>query len=177
MLSQVMTNLMFYTFAGLVVCFAIAVVCTSRILRAAVSLMCVLGMSAGFYLLLGAEFLAGVQILVYVGGIVVLLVFAIMLTQSSELPEERPSLFRKSIGLLVAGGFFVMTVTILCMSDFPVLREGVLTGGDTAEIGRRIMDRGPQGYVLPFEVVSLLLLGVAIGGIVLARKVRQKERS
>ena len=110
MINQAVTNLLFYVFAGLAVFFAIAVVSSRRILRAAVYLMSVLAMSAGFYVLLGAEFLAGVQILVYVGGIVILLVFAVMLTRSAELLEDKPSLTRKALGLLAAGGFFAMTV-------------------------------------------------------------------
>lgn len=174
MLSDLVTNLIFYVFAASAVFFAVAVVCSSRILRAAVYLMCLLVTSAGFYLMLGAEFLAGVQILVYVGGIVALLVFAIMLTRSAEMPEDKPTLLRKALGLLAAGGFFVITVSMFLLSDFPVLKKGVLAGGDTAEIGRRLLSRGPQGYVLPFEVISLLLLGVAIGGIVLARKLHPK---
>jgi NADH-quinone oxidoreductase subunit J len=175
MLSHAVTNLLFYVFAGLAVFFAIAVVSSRRILRAAVYLMSVLAMSAGFYVLLGAEFLAGVQILVYVGGIVVLLVFAVMLTRSAELLEDKPSLVRKSAGLLAAGGFFAMTVTLFCLSDFPALREGALTGGDAPELGRRLLDYGPRGYVLPFEIISFLLLSVVIGGIVLARKLQPKE--
>jgi len=174
MLSNFVANLMFYVLAVVAIFFAIAVVCSSRILRAAVYLMCLLATSAGFYLLLGAEFVAGVQILVYVGGIVVLLVFAIMLTRSAEMPEDKPSLLRQSLGSLAAGGFFAVTVTMFRFSDFPALQKGVLAGGDTAEIGRRLLNRGAHGYLLPFEVISLLLLSVAIGGIVLARKLHPK---
>ena len=174
MLSDLVANAMFYVLAGCAAFFAVAVVCSSKILRAAVYLMCLLATSAGFYLLLGAEFLAGVQILVYVGGIVVLLVFAIMLTRSAEMPEDEPTLLRKILGLLVAGSFFAITVTMLRLSDFPALKKGVLAGGDTAEIGRRLLNRGADGYLLPFEVISFLLLSVAIGGIVLARKLHPK---
>lgn len=170
MLSTVVTNLLFYAFAALAVLFAISVVCSRRILRAAVYLMGVLGMSAGFYLLLGAEFLAGVQILVYVGGIVVLLVFAIMLTSSIDLIEEKPSLFRKATGLFAAGAFLAASVAVFFLSDFPVLKKAVAAGSTTREIGLHVLSYGPEGYVLPFEMISLLLLGVAIGGIVLARK-------
>lgn len=170
MLSSAMTNVLFYVLAGLAILFAIAVVCSRRILRAAVCLMAVLAMSAGFYLLLGAEFLAGVQILVYVGGIVVLLVFAIMLTASTDMIEEKPTLRRKSAGLLAAGGFLATAIAMFYLSDFPAVPAGPATGDATRELGRHILSYGPQGYVFPFEVVSLLLLAVAIGGIVIARK-------
>lgn len=174
-MSTVVTNLLFYVFATLAVLFALAVVCSRRILRAAVYLMAVLGMSAGFYLLLGAEFLAGVQILVYVGGIVVLLVFAIMLTASTDMIEEKPSLFRKAAGLFAAGGFLTASIAVFYMSGFPAMRQSVTAGSATREIGLHILSYGPDGYVLPFEMISLLLLGVAIGGIVLARKRTRKE--
>ena len=124
--------------------------------------------------LLGADFLAGVQILVYVGGIVVVLVFAIMLTSSAELLDDKPLLLRKVLGVLAAGGFFVITVWMFYLTDFPARRAGVLTGGDAQELGRRLLDYGPQGYVLPFEIISLLLLSAAVGGMVLARKVNPK---
>lgn len=175
MLSSAMTNLLFYVFSCLAVFFAIAVVCSRRILRAAVYLMAVLGMSAGFYVLLGAEFLAGVQILVYVGGIVVLLIFAIMLTASTDMIEEKPSLLRKSAGLFAAGSFLAASVGLFYLSDFPVIHEGIRVGNATRELGRHLLSYGPQGYALPFEMISLLLLGVAIGGIVLARKRAPKK--
>mgnify|MGYP001580332589 CR=1 FL=1 len=177
MLSQAVTNILFYVLAGLALCFAVAVVSSRRILRAAVYLMCVLAMSAGFYVLLGAEFLAGVQVLVYIGGIVVLLVFAIMLTRSADTPEDKPSLPRKIAGFLAAGAFLAVTVILFYLTDFPALREGALAGGDTPELGRRLLDYGPQGYVLPFEIISFLLLSVVIGVIVLARKLQPKERA
>lgn len=170
MLSDVTINLLFYGLAAMAVLFAVAVVVCRRILRAAVCLMGVLAMSAGFYLLLGAEFLAGVQILVYVGGIVVLMVFAIMLTASTDMIEERPSLGRKSVGLLAAGGFFAATIGIFYLSNFPALQGDVAAGDMTRELGRHLLSYGPQGFVLPFEIISLLLLGAAVGGIVLARK-------
>lgn len=170
MLSGAVINVLFYVLAAMAILFAVAVVCCRRILRAAVCLMGVLAMSAGFYVLLGAEFLAGVQILVYVGGIVVLMVFAIMLTASTDMIEERPSLGRKSVGLLAAGGFLAMAIPAFYLSDFSVMRETVVAGDATRELGRHLLSYGPEGFVLPFEMVSLLLLGVAIGGIVLARK-------
>ncbi|OFZ53712.1 MAG: hypothetical protein A2428_05915 [Bdellovibrionales bacterium RIFOXYC1_FULL_54_43] len=169
MTTTVLTAL-FYVLAACSVLLALAVVTTRRILRAAVYLMGVLLMSAGFFLLLGAEFLAGVQILVYVGGIVVLLVFAVMLTRSVELLEDEPSIGRKLLGYVVAAGFLIMNVALLATTEFRVLREGTLPAGNTAALGRKLLDYGPQGYALPFEVLSILLLTAMIGGIVIARK-------
>src|SRR3989344_6952910 len=106
--SKATSTLMFYLFAVVSVAFAIATVSSRRILRAAVYLMGVLAVTAGFYLLLGAPFLAGVQVLVYVGGIVVLLVYVVMLTRSSDLAEDNPSATRKITALLAALASFVL---------------------------------------------------------------------
>src|SRR4051812_43345511 len=116
--QAIVSNILFYLFAAFSICLAILVVTSRRILRAAIYLMCVLGASAAFFVLLGAEFLAGVQILVYIGGIVVLLVFAVMLTRSVELLEERPTMVRKLLGGLAALAFFGTTTMILSGSEF-----------------------------------------------------------
>ena len=169
-MNNAVLNLLFYAFALISIVLAISVVTTRKILRAAVYLMGVLVASAAFFLLLDAEFLAGVQILVYVGGIVVLLVFAVMLTRSVELLEDHPSKLRMLLGFVAAASFLGMTVGIFQMSEFPLLKSGVRNGTDTMELGRKLLDYGPQGYALPFEIISLLLLAAVIGGIVIARK-------
>ncbi|OFZ20407.1 MAG: hypothetical protein A2X94_08300 [Bdellovibrionales bacterium GWB1_55_8] len=169
-MNEAILTVLFYSFAAFSVLLALAVVTSRRILRAAVYLMGVLVSSAALFLMLGAEFLAGVQILVYVGGIVVLLVFAVMLTRSVELLEDRPSMIRKLTGFLAAGSFFAVSVAVLSMTQFPVLRDGARPDSNVAAIGRKLLDYGPEGYVLPFEVISLLLLSAVIGGIVIARK-------
>ena len=147
------------------------VVTARRILRAAVALMGVLVASAGFYVLLDATFLAGVQILVYVGGIVVLLVFAVMLTHNAELQEPEPAPLRRAVGALIGIGFPLTAHWALQATG---LHQGAPaatpTADNTAAIGRALLDAGAQGYVLPFEVVSLLLLSALIGGITLSRK-------
>ncbi|OFY98543.1 MAG: hypothetical protein A2070_03415 [Bdellovibrionales bacterium GWC1_52_8] len=169
-MDNFVSDILFYVFAAFSISLAMLVVTTRRILRAAVYLMCVLGASAAFFILLGAEFLAGVQILVYIGGIVVLLVFAVMLTRSVDLLEERPTLVRKAIGGLAALSFFGTTALILTSTTFPVLRGGPLPPNNTAALGKKLLDYGSEGFVLPFEIISLLLLTAVIGGIVIARK-------
>jgi len=150
---------------------ALLVVNTRRLLRAAIWLMGVLVASAGLYAMLGYEFLGGVQIMVYVGGIVVLIVFAIMLTSSADLMEDNPAIMRKIVGAIASIGFLATTVAALMSSQFPLLRGGIQPGNDVAALGQKMLDYGPRGYVLPFEIISLLLLAAVIGGIVIARKV------
>ena len=143
---------------------------TKHILRSAIFLMAVLFLSAGVYLILGAEFLAGAQLLIYVGGIVVLLVFAVMLTRSADLIEDRPTLKRKLTGALGAGSFFLFSTYLILQS--PLAEQKSLTAGaaSISNLGKALVDAGSNGYVLPFEVISILLLGVLIGGSVIARK-------
>lgn len=163
-------TLLFYVLAAAATVAALGAVTSRHILRAALHLMVVLIVTAGLYLMLDAEFLTGVQILVYVGGIVVLLAFAIMLTASAELLEDRPSLGRKVVGLLAAGAFFVITLHIYASYPFPPGVPPPRATDDVVVLGRMLLDRGAGGYVLPFEVVSLLLLAVVIGAIVVARR-------
>ena len=162
----------FFALAVVAIAFAAATVLTRRIFRSAVYLMGTLTTSAAFYILLGAEFLAGVQILVYVGGIVVLIVFAVMLTSSNEMIEDRPSPLRRLAGFIAAAAFCTMTVFMFLLTEFKtVAADKAVQMGDTAAIGRKLLDRGAEGYVLPFEIISLLLLSVLIGAIVIARKI------
>lgn len=170
MSGAALSSLLFYLFAAVATLLALAAVTTRRILRAAVYLMGVLMVGAGFYLLLDAEFLAGIQVLVYVGGIVILLVFAVMLTRSSELLEDRPSFWRKCLGGLVSLLFLGLAVFLFSKTDFSVSSGISPVSDDTVELGRRLLDSGSGGYVLPFEILSLLLLSALLGGIVLARR-------
>jgi len=169
-MTEAVYTILFYVLAAMAVVLALAVVNARRLLRAAIYLMGVLTASAGLYVMLSAEFLAGIQVLVYVGGIVVLIVFAIMLTRSAELLEDDPSLHRKIAGAIASIMFLAVTGGILWATPFARLSEGGPAGDSARLIGQKLLDTGPQGYVLPFELISLLLLAAAIGGIVVARK-------
>jgi NADH-quinone oxidoreductase subunit J len=127
-------------------------------------------MSAGLYVMLGAEFLAGIQVLVYVGGIVVVIVFAVMLTRSAELQLDTPPLHRKILGLLASIAFAAMIGWVCWTSIFAATEQSAAPAVNTAAIGLKLLDTGGSGYILPFEIISLLLLAAIIGGIVIARK-------
>jgi NADH-quinone oxidoreductase subunit J len=163
-------TILFYVLGAAAVLLALAVVNSRRLLRAAIYLMGVLAMSAGLYILLGAEFLAGIQVLVYVGGIVVLIVFAVMLTRSADLLIDKPTLGRMVLGGVTSIAFLILSAAILWFSDFPAIQDGAAPKDNTLAIGRQLLDTGAGGYVLPFEIISLLLLAAVIGGIVIARK-------
>jgi len=163
-------TVVFYALAAVVVALALVVVNARHLLRAAVSLMGVLAASAGLYVMLAAEFIAGVQVLVYVGGIVVVIVFAITLTSSTDLLEDNPSLRRKVLGGASSIGFMVLTIAALAVMPVPPQAAAKPTADTVGAIGAKLLDPGPRGYVLAFEVISLLLLAAIIGGIVIARR-------
>jgi NADH-quinone oxidoreductase subunit J len=171
MIGDAIYTLLFYFFAAFAIVFALTVTMSSRLLRAAVYLMMVLLASACMYVMLGAEFLAGIQVLVYVGGIVVLIVFAIMLTNSAELQLDKPPVHRKVLAGLASLAFAAATVWIFGSSTFPLAISAAVSPQDnTTQIGLKLLDYGSSGYILPFEIISVLLLAAIIGGIVVARK-------
>jgi NADH-quinone oxidoreductase subunit J len=141
------------------------VVLGKNIVRAAVALIFSFCGMAGLFLLLDAEFLAAVQVLIYVGGITILLLFAIMLTTRISATTTRVINDQVALSALVALG-------ILAGLLYASLRGiGPLTGPPqlpetTPFLGRALLTT----YVLPFEVVSVLLLAAMVGAIVLARK-------
>ena len=145
---------------------AIAVVTARNVVHAALYLVVSLLSVAGVYLLLGAEFVAWVQILIYVGAIVILFLFGLMLTKA---PIGRDTLDnqQRGVGALVGVGVFAGLV-FLIQEAFPVQDAVAFEAvqGSTDVIGEAIF----RNYVLPFEAVSFLLLAALIGAIVLARK-------
>ena len=176
MLTQAMFTILFYVFAVLAIVGAIAVTISRRLLRAAVYLMTVLLITAALYVMLGAEFLAGIQVLVYVGGIVVVIVFAVMLTQSAHLKLDTPPVYRKIAAALAAIAFAALSSAALLLSDFNLPQNAAAPADNAKAIGLQLLDRGPNGYVLPFEIISVLLLAAAIGGIVIARKTPPQDQ-
>jgi NADH-quinone oxidoreductase subunit J len=132
--------------------------------------MGVLTIQAAFYILLAADFLAGVQVLVYIGGIVVVIAFVVTLTRSSQLLMDHPSPLRMLLAMAVAVGFAVISIASLWMSALHQPGMTHSTVDSTRAIGLALLDTGKTGYVLPFEVISVLLLAAMIGGIVIARK-------
>jgi NADH-quinone oxidoreductase subunit J len=169
-MSEMTQTIITYLVSAMAVVFALMAVTSRRTFRSAVYLMLMLAMAAGFYVLLGAELLAGVQLMVYVGGIVVLLVFAVMLTTTMGALEPAPDKLRVVAGILGALAFFGSAGAALVGTGFQVLAPGAPPANNTAAIGEALFDTGAAGYVLPFEVLSLLLLAAVIGGIVVARK-------
>jgi NADH-quinone oxidoreductase subunit J len=145
---------------------AIAVVTARNVVHAALYLVVTLASVGALYLLLGAEFTGWVQILIYVGAIVILFLFGLMLTKA---PIGRDTLDNQQrwLGAIVAVGVFV-GLGFLIERAFPL--EDALPfqtfNGSTEAVGEEMF----RGFVLPFEAVSFVLLAALIGAVVLARK-------
>lgn len=160
---------MFLLFSVIIVVFSVLTVTSRRILRAAVFLLFVLVSTAGLYFLLKYNFLAAIQLTLYAGGIVVLIIFSVLLT--SHIAEKLPSanLMKKWPAALVALGGMALCIIVILQYNFPGSVANT-TPTDIHKIGESLINYGKYGYALPFEVISVLLLAAMIGAIVLAKK-------
>ncbi len=162
-------DLGFYLFAIVSIIGALIAVRSTRILRAAIGLATTLVAAAALYAILGSGFLAAIQILIYVGGIVVLIVFAVMLTSSNEILEPQPTLQRQFLAVASGLLFMFASITVLSSSQFSFATKQQAESSDAAALGRLMLDGGGSGYLIAFEAISLLLLAAVIGAIVVAR--------
>jgi NADH-quinone oxidoreductase subunit J len=164
-----MNQIIFVLFAAIIVVFSILTVTSRRILRAAVSLLFVLVSTSGLYFMLDFAFLAAVQLALYAGGIVVLIIFSILLTshisQKMEAVELKKSIFT---ALAVVLGI-VLTLTTILSYQFQATTAAAAELNMTV-IGKALLSYTADGYVLPFEVISILLLAAMIASIVIAKK-------
>ena len=148
---------------------AILAVTTRRILRAATYLLFVLFGTAGIYFQLNYSFLGAVQLLIYAGGITVLYVFSILLTSSEgdKAEELKGYKFVAGLAATLAGLGVCLFITLKHHFLPSHFEHGELS---VRTIGHALMSSDKYGYVLPFEVISLLLLACIVGGIMIARK-------
>jgi NAD(P)H-quinone oxidoreductase subunit 6 len=159
-------DFIFYAAAALTVGAAILVAILPNILYAAVALLFSFAGVAGLYVLLSADFLAATQVLVYVGGIVVLLLFAVFLSNRiAEAKITNPTHFRLPAAAICLILFGILSYTAVS-TPFAVKKTVYLP--TTADIGELLMTR----YLLPFEVASVLLLAALIGAAVISRPER-----
>lgn len=162
-------QIIFYGLATVMIVFSIMAVTSGRLLRSTIYLLFVLGATAGFYFMVGYEFLSAVQLMVYAGGIVVLIIFSVMLTSHLEerLPRPHPAIIGVvGFTVLAAAGLIIRFISA---HNF-VAGTVEATPFDVKAIGISILSYGPNGYVLPFEVISVLLLAAMIGAIVIAKR-------
>ena len=166
------TTVLFFLFAGLAIGSAISMVYHRNPLYSAISLVGVFISLSCIYITLAAPFIAAVQILIYAGAIMVLVVFVIMLLNLDE--EQRQG----RLGYLYAAGGF-MGVILLAQTFFifwavkktPNQTAATETAGKTLDIGQAMYTE----YLLPVEIVGVLLMMAIIGGVVLSRRLSQPQ--
>jgi NADH-quinone oxidoreductase subunit J len=160
-------NIAFFVMAVMMMLAAFSVVTSTNVVRAALSLVVVLAGVAGQYILLAAEFTAVVQVMVYIGAVVVLFLFGIMLTRAKigqEADVDNSPAARWGAAV-VAGGLLVSLVLML-RATWGRVEIDVRAVPNTGQVGDVIFSQ----YRVPFEVASVLLLAALVGAIVLARR-------
>lgn len=162
---------MYLIIALSIIIFSVLTVTTRKILRSATYLLFTLFATAALYFKLDYEFLGAVQIAVYAGGIVVLFVFAILLTShpgdNSELLASRKRVLGLGAALatLIIAGYALISRSACVLAQLPPMENPSMK-----RIGETLMGTGYGEYLLPFEAISVLLLACIIGGVVVARK-------
>jgi len=163
------TAVLFYVFALMAGGAAVMVVISKNIVRMAVALLFTLTGVAGLYFLLNAEFLAAVQLVVYAGGTLILIIFGVMLTSKGPFSRFEPKLGEVIVGLSI--GVVLLFALIMAIQRTTFATEEIAAGlYPVDKLGQILLG----DYLVPFEVVSVLLLAVMIGAAYLA-KGRRRE--
>lgn len=177
-----MATLLFWVLAVVLVASALTVVGARKIVHSALGLVVVFAMAAGIYLLLNAEFIAIVQILIYAGAVTILILFALMLTRTSNQnettnPNSRTWWAALIVSALVCAGvvfastFTRSTANALSSAATPYGAGACpLPTNNVVYIGQLLYSPTCYSYVLPFEIASLVLLVAIVGAIVIGRE-------
>ncbi len=168
------SSIIFYLLAALTLVCGLLSVTTRQIFRAAIYLLFSLVGIAGIYFWLKYEFIAAVQIVVYVGGIVVLIIFSIFLTQQAGEKLSRQKLGRKIFAALAVFCGFALSMVQVYQHTFYETDE-IPMATTVFNIGKTMM-QVDGGYALPFEVISMLLLAAMVGCIVIALRSKPETK-
>jgi NADH-quinone oxidoreductase subunit J len=158
----------------MIVVFSILTVTSRKILRAAVYLLFVLVSTAGLYFMLNYQFLAAIQLTLYAGGIVVLIIFSILLTSHIEHKFDPVGLKKSIFSALAAASGAILSIVTILDYKFSATTEAAKEI-DMRLIGNSLLEVGKNGYVLPFEVISILLLAAMVAAIIIAKKGAPKK--
>ena len=167
-----MELVVFILFAGMALTGAVLLVTLHNLVRSVLAMIMSFIGIAGLYLVLQAEFLAAIQVLVYVGAVAVLVLFAVMLTQRIADPNKPVNNGQAWLAFSVATAVFAILAAVLAPLKWPTLPTLPLMQGSTETVGS-VSNLGIQllsTYAVPFEVASLILLVALLGSIMLARE-------
>ncbi len=162
-----MEAVLFYIISAIILGTGMAAVASRHMMRSVIFLLFALLALAGLYFLVDFNFLGAVQLTVYAGGIVVLIIFSVLLIHHIESKLSEASNNRKWMSALLSLGGALAFIYVIIQNVFPVYAESTTT--TTKTVGEKLLDYGEGGFILPFEVISLLLLASMIGAIVIAK--------
>jgi len=163
-----MEKIMFYILSAMIIGFATLSVTSKKLYRATLYLLFVLLAVSGFYFMMEYNFMGAVQLSVYAGGIMVLFIYAVMLTDKIGQPLRSIPEKRKILPAIVTLGTAGLAIyAIFSYQGIAAVKEATVT--NVGQIGEKLLSYEPGGYVLPFEVISILLLAVMIAAIVIAK--------
>ena len=160
-----LSTAVFYLVAIITVGSALMVAFSRNIIYSAFSLLGTFAGIAGIYVFLGADFVAGVQLLIYVGGILVLILFAVMLTHRITDVQITNRAAGRIPALIITGVFIYLLIQTIRETSWVKVKD-IVFQPTTAKIGDLFLD----SYLLPFELASLVLLAALIGAVVISRK-------
>jgi len=160
-----MASLLFWVIALFTITSALMVVLNNQLLYSAIALLFTLFGVAGLYIYLWADFIAGVQLLVYIGGINVLIIFGIMLTNRISSVRLSQTNLQQGVGGVFAFWIFIMISLVISKTQWHQVTAAE-PSSTVREVGTLLMTK----YLLPFEAASVLLLGALIGAAILSRE-------
>tara|TARA_B100000131_G_scaffold321981_1_gene374450 strand:- start:4385 stop:4873 length:489 start_codon:yes stop_codon:yes gene_type:complete len=160
-----MSELLFWFISAFTIISALIVVLNNQLLYSAIALLFTLFGVAGLYIYLWADFIAGVQLLVYIGGINVLIIFGIMLTNRISSVRLSQTNIQQGVGGVFALWVFIFIGLIISKTEWFQMTSAE-PSSTVREIGTLLMTK----YLLPFEAASVLLLGALIGAAILSRE-------
>lgn len=165
-------NVIFYALAALTIAGGLAAILLKHLIHAALALTVAFAGLALLFLSLDAQFVGFAQILVYIGAVAILVVFAILLTRGSDLPRE--GVFSRTwlVGLIIAVAVFAMLGWAVLRSSNALPQQAAVPAVTVHDIGNALMGR----YVLPLEIVALLLTAATVGAVIVAMHERERPR-
>lgn len=162
-------TVVFFIFAILAIASAWGVVTSKNIMHSALYLALSFSGVAVLYVLMNADYLAAVQLLIYTGGIAIMVIFAVMLTLRGEISESNPENKVWGWGALVSSLLFIMiALVILTNADWRILPKPWTSGGSASDISLLLLTK----FMVPFEAAAILLTVALVGAVILAKGVK-----
>lgn len=155
-----------YVVMAIILLFALGVVTLRNLFHCALCLAAALIGTAVLYVILQAEYLAGIQVLLYVGGVVTIIIFAIMLTEHLSGRSARQNNSQSPLAIAGLFGFVTLLTAMILKMPWPVTQAALKAKVSVMELGNAFMGT----YVFPFEVISILLIAALIGTVIIAKK-------